>query len=133
MPSPLEHVAQIHSEHEKMRNPGKKKGRSRQLWLARCCSFSKGLKIYFCIMSCTNSLSASPGLAKTCEACGFCQRSRLTVNTSVAILVRLADHLIHLFIRKLLADRGHDVSQLGSRYEPVVVTIENLKNVRLAT
>jgi hypothetical protein len=48
-------------------------------------------------------------------------------------LVRLADHLIHLFIRKLLADRGHDVSQLGSRYEPVVVTIENLKNVRLAT
>lgn len=49
-----------------------------------------------------------------------------TVNASITILVSLADHLINLIVGQLLADRRHNVSQLGRRDEAVVVTVEDL-------
>jgi hypothetical protein len=51
----------------------------------------------------------------------------LTVNTPVTVLVGLADHLIDLVVGQLLADRGHDMAQLGRRDETVVVAIEDLR------
>ncbi len=49
-----------------------------------------------------------------------------TVDPAVAVLVGLADHLVDLLVRQLLANRGHDVAQLGSRDEAVVVAVEHL-------
>ncbi len=49
-----------------------------------------------------------------------------TINTSVAILVSLADHLINLLISQLLANRCLDMAKLGSRDETVVIAIEDL-------
>lgn len=60
-------------------------------------------------------------VARTCTE----QKSH-TVNASVAVLVSLANHLIDLIISQLLADRGHDVTQLSSRDEAIVVTVEDL-------
>ncbi len=51
---------------------------------------------------------------------------RLTVNTAIAILISLADHLINFVIGKLLTNGSHDVSQLGSGDEAVVVAVEDL-------
>lgn len=42
------------------------------------------------------------------------------INPPIPILVRLADHLIDLVVRQLLADAGHDVPQLGGADEAVV-------------
>lgn len=50
-----------------------------------------------------------------------------TVNATIAILVGLADHLVDLVISELLADRRHDVTELGGGDEAVVVTVEHLK------
>ena len=50
----------------------------------------------------------------------------LTINASIAILVGLADHLVNLVISQLLANRGHDMTELGGGDEAVVVTVENL-------
>jgi hypothetical protein len=50
-----------------------------------------------------------------------------TVNTPIAVLVGLADHLIDLVVGQLLADRSHDVAQLGRRDEAVVVAVEDLR------
>ena len=51
----------------------------------------------------------------------------LTVNATVTVLVSLPNHLIDLVVGKLLADRGHDMTQLGSRNEAVVVAVEDLE------
>lgn len=50
----------------------------------------------------------------------------LTINAAIAILVGLADHLVNFVISKLLADGSHDMSQLRSRNETVVVAVEHL-------
>lgn len=52
-----------------------------------------------------------------------------TVNTTIAILVRLADHLVNLIVGELLTDRRHDVTKLGCGNEAVVVTIEYLEAI----
>lgn len=52
--------------------------------------------------------------------------SKLTVNTSIAILISLANHLINLLVSQLLADGSHDVAQLGRGDEAVVVAVEDL-------
>ena len=49
-----------------------------------------------------------------------------TVDTPIAVLVGLADHLVNLVVSQLLADRGHDVAKLGRRDEAVVITVEDL-------
>lgn len=77
-------------------------------------------------MSCTNSLSA-----EECQSAEpFAQWGwvvlALTVDAAVAVLVGFTDHLIYLVVGELLADRGHDVTELGRRNKAVVVTIEDL-------
>ena len=52
-----------------------------------------------------------------------------TVDASVAILVSFPDHLINLIIGQLLADRRHDMSQLGGGDEAIVVAIKNLESL----
>lgn len=49
-----------------------------------------------------------------------------TINSSVPVLVSLSDHLIDFVIGQLLPNGGHDVAQLSSRNESVIVTIEHL-------
>jgi hypothetical protein len=56
-----------------------------------------------------------------------------TINAAITVGVGLPDHLIDLIISKLLADRGHDVAQLGGGDEAVVVTVEDLSNVSQRT
>jgi hypothetical protein len=51
---------------------------------------------------------------------------KLTVNTSITITVRLADHLIDLIIGELFTHRFHDMAELSSRNKTVAITIENL-------
>ena len=50
-----------------------------------------------------------------------------TIDAAVAILVSLADHLVDLVVRELLADRCHNVAELSRRDEAVVVAVEHLK------
>lgn len=80
---------------------------------------------YFCIMSWTNSLSVA-----TCQSYdrGILYNTEyfLTVNSAIAILISLPDHLVNLVIGKLLADGSHDVTKLCSGDETIVVTIEDL-------
>lgn len=56
-------------------------------------------------------------------------RRSLTVNPSVTVLVGLADHLVDLVVSQLLADGGHNVTQLGGGDEAVVVTVEDLDSL----
>lgn len=49
-----------------------------------------------------------------------------TVNTSVTILISLSDHLIDLIIRQFLTNGCHDMTELSSGDEAVVITIKNL-------
>lgn len=53
----------------------------------------------------------------------------LTVDAAVSVLVSLSDHLVDLVVGQLLADRGHDVAQLGSGDESVVVAVEDLERL----
>jgi len=53
----------------------------------------------------------------------------VVVDTSIAVLVGLADHLVNLIIAQLLADRGHDVAQLSGGDETVVITVEDLEGL----
>lgn len=46
------------------------------------------------------------------------------VDLTVAINVGLADHLVDLLVRQLLAQVRHDVAQLGGRDETVAVLVE---------
>lgn len=93
-------------------------------------------RVYFCIMSWTNSLSISTVSKEVVryEAITQCPRGprrgkRLTVDASVTVLVGLANHLVDFVVGELLTDRGHDVTQLGGRDEAVVVTVEDLRRV----
>ena len=54
------------------------------------------------------------------------QRGLLVVNLPVAIDVRLADHLVDLLVRQLLAEVRHHVAQLGGADEAVAITVEHL-------
>lgn len=56
-----------------------------------------------------------------------------TVNATVTVLVCLADHLVHLVIGELLANRCHNVTELGSGDEAIVVTVENLDRKWVST
>jgi hypothetical protein len=49
-----------------------------------------------------------------------------TVNTPITVLISLADHLVNLVVGELLANRRHDMAQLGRRDEAVVVPVEDL-------
>merc|ERR1712146_15172 len=51
----------------------------------------------------------------------------LVVDLAVTVNVRLADHLIDLLVRQLLAKVGHDVAQLSSGNEAVAVLVEDTK------
>jgi len=73
-------------------------------------------------MSCTNSLSVS--WLATFAPAGH--TASPTVDSAVSILVGLPNHLIDLVVGELLADRGHDVTELGRRDEAVIVAVENL-------
>jgi len=55
------------------------------------------------------------------------RREEPTINAAVAILVGLPNHLINFVIRELLTDRGHDVAELSSRDEAIVVTVKDLE------
>ena len=50
----------------------------------------------------------------------------IIIDPSIAILVRLADHLVDLLVGQLLADGGHDMAQLGGGDEAVVVAVKDL-------
>jgi hypothetical protein len=52
--------------------------------------------------------------------------SKRTINPAITILIRLTNHLIDLIVGQLLANGGHDVTQLCSRDETVVVTVKDL-------
>lgn len=82
---------------------------------------------YFCIMSWTNSLSIV--LSVTGRWYYISNLKQLTVDSAIAVLVSLSDHLINLIISELLADGGHDMSKLSSRNETVVVTVEHLESL----
>lgn len=52
-----------------------------------------------------------------------------TVDPSITVLVSLADHFVDLVVSELLADRGHDMPELGGGDEAVVIAVEDLKDV----
>ena len=52
----------------------------------------------------------------------------LTVDSTITILIGLADHLINLIIGQLLTNGGHDVAELGSRDEAIVIAVEDLES-----
>jgi hypothetical protein len=60
------------------------------------------------------------------------KESALTVNTSIAVLISLSDHLINLVISQFLSNGCHDVTELGSGDEAVVITIKDLEVTVLA-
>ena len=54
------------------------------------------------------------------------QSGLLVVDLPVAIDVRLADHLVDLLVRELLAEVRHHVAQLGGADEAVAIAVEHL-------
>lgn len=58
--------------------------------------------------------------------------SYLTVNSSITILVSLSDHLINLVICQLLSNGCHDVTELSSGDEAIVITVKDLEATLLA-
>lgn len=85
-------------------------------------------------MSWTNSLSAyrvserSPPVQPTGDEK---KGESHTVNSAIAVLVSFTDHLVNLIIGELLANRRHDVAQLGRGDEAVVVAVEYLAPVSI--
>jgi hypothetical protein len=53
---------------------------------------------------------------------------RRTIDSSITILISLSDHLIDLIICQLLANGRHDMTELSSRDEAIVITIEDLND-----
>eukprot|EP00413_Alexandrium_margalefii_P011874 CAMPEP_0204533936 /NCGR_PEP_ID=MMETSP0661-20131031/12586_1 /ASSEMBLY_ACC=CAM_ASM_000606 /TAXON_ID=109239 /ORGANISM="Alexandrium margalefi, Strain AMGDE01CS-322" /LENGTH=124 /DNA_ID=CAMNT_0051540357 /DNA_START=83 /DNA_END=454 /DNA_ORIENTATION=+ len=53
----------------------------------------------------------------------------LVVDLPVAVDVRLADHLVDLLVRELLAQVRHDVAKLGRTDEAVAVAVEDLEGL----
>lgn len=49
-----------------------------------------------------------------------------TINSSIAILISLADHLIDFLVGQLLANGCHDMAKLGCGDEAVVIAVEDL-------
>jgi hypothetical protein len=54
-------------------------------------------------------------------------KKRLTVNSAVAVLISLSDHLVNLVVSQLLANRSHDVAELSGRDKTVVVAVKDLE------
>jgi len=54
----------------------------------------------------------------------------LVVDLPVTIDVSLADHLVDLLVRELLAQVGHDVTELGGGDETVTVLVEDLERLQ---
>jgi hypothetical protein len=53
----------------------------------------------------------------------------LTIDAAVTVLVSLPDHLVDLVIGQLLTNGGHDVAELGSGNETVVIAVEDLEGL----
>lgn len=53
----------------------------------------------------------------------------LVIDLSVAVDVGFTDHLVDLLVGELLAEVGHDVAQLGGRYETVAVLVEHAERL----
>jgi hypothetical protein len=53
----------------------------------------------------------------------------VVVDLAVAVEVGLADHLLHLLVRELLAEVDHDVAELGGGDVPVLVLVEHLERL----
>merc|ERR1719215_1240220 len=53
----------------------------------------------------------------------------LVVDLPISVNVGLADHLIDLFVRQLLAKVRHHMTQLGGADEAIAVAIENLEGL----
>lgn len=80
-------------------------------------------------MSWTNSLSVQVCVSTKIRTWRLRSLRRLTVNPPVTVLVGLANHLVDLVVGQLLADGGHDVAQLSSGDEAVVIAVENLSSL----
>jgi hypothetical protein len=76
-------------------------------------------------MSWTNSLSGMPLVSANVQPVAGIP----TVDTPIAVLVGLANHLVDLVISEFLADRSHNVTQLGRRDETVVIAVKDLRKV----
>ena len=87
---------------------------------------------------CLGTNSSGGVLTFTCTRTTFWAQSRkhgarilisttrtFVVDLAVAVDVGLADHLVHLLVRQLLAQVRHDVSQLRSADEAVTVLVEH--------
>ena len=53
------------------------------------------------------------------------KKKRLTINTPIPILIRLANHLLNLLVRQILPDTLHQLAQLGGVDGAVVVFVED--------
>merc|ERR1719506_895979 len=51
----------------------------------------------------------------------------LVVDLTISIDICLTDHLVNLLICQLLAQVGHDVTQLSSRDKPVAIAVKDLE------
>lgn len=91
---------------------------------------------YFCIMSWTNSLSVGTYVSSLffyAHCTPWITGSRVgrqcphTVNPAITVLVSFPNHFVNFVIGELLANRGHDMAQLCSRNEAVVIAVEDLE------
>merc|ERR1712183_464302 len=53
----------------------------------------------------------------------------LVIDLTIAVDVCLADHLVDLFVRELLAEVRHDVAQLRCADESVAIAIEDFERL----
>ena len=53
----------------------------------------------------------------------------LVVDLAIAVDVSLADHLVDLLVGELLAEVGHDVTELGGGDEAIAVLVEHLEGL----
>merc|ERR1712038_866278 len=53
----------------------------------------------------------------------------LVVNVTITVDIGLTDHLIDFLVGELLTEVGHDVTKLGSGYQTVTITIEDLEGL----
>nr|ACR33849.1 unknown [Zea mays] len=53
----------------------------------------------------------------------------LVVDLAVAVNIGLTDHLVDLLVSQLLAEVGHDMAELSSRDETILVLVEDAKGL----
>ncbi len=76
---------------------------------------------YFCIISWTNSLSVEQSVRGRSLNIGI-----HTINPSITILISLSDHLINFIISQFFPNGRHNVTELRSGDETVVISVEDL-------